>query len=201
MRKHTSKILQTALISFLGFVFFANTAFAITFSYNSQTGILNAQCSGGGTYLLILEGSPNNGGASEGIDCVTGYVDFPMFDAYGDPLLNDYWLLETNTEICYDPVQLDFSQCLLEEYIGLVEIEEISTNGIQQLVNNGEQVFQSTTGESVGGAVDFVGDNFVKLFIGTAFSFLYRMWYWIIGLVIISSIVYFSYRAFRFFRK
>lgn len=60
--------------------------------------------------------------------------------------------------------------------------------------------FASTTGFSISSVVDWAGDNLIKLFIGSGLSVLYELRYWIVALVIIAAVVYFAYRAFRFFR-
>jgi len=60
--------------------------------------------------------------------------------------------------------------------------------------------FASTTGFTVGSVVVWAGDNLIKLFIGSGLSVLYELRYWIVALVIIGAIVYFAYRAFRFFK-
>lgn len=60
--------------------------------------------------------------------------------------------------------------------------------------------FSSTTGFSVADVVVWSGDNLIKVFIGSGLAVLYELRYWIVALVIIAAIVYFAYRAFRFFR-
>lgn len=68
------------------------------------------------------------------------------------------------------------------------------------LITEASAQFASTTGFSVGSVVTWAGDNLIKLFIGSGLSVLYELRYWIVALVIIGAIVYFAYRAFRFFR-
>jgi hypothetical protein len=58
----------------------------------------------------------------------------------------------------------------------------------------------TTTGFDVGDVVTWAGDNLIKLFIGSGLAVLYELRGWIVALVIIGAIVYFAYRAFRFFR-
>jgi hypothetical protein len=68
------------------------------------------------------------------------------------------------------------------------------------LITTAESGFSSTTGFSVASVVTWAGDNLIKLFIGSGLSVLYELRYWIVALVIIGAVVYFAYRAFRFFR-
>lgn len=68
------------------------------------------------------------------------------------------------------------------------------------LITTAESGFSSTTGMSVSSVVTWAGDNLIKLFIGSGLSVLYELRYWIVALVIIGAVVYFAYRAFRFFR-
>ncbi len=68
------------------------------------------------------------------------------------------------------------------------------------LITEASAGFASTTGFEISDVVVWAGDNLIKLFIGSGLSLLYNLRYWIVALVIISAIVYFAYRAFRFFR-
>lgn len=68
------------------------------------------------------------------------------------------------------------------------------------LITAAESGFATTTGFSVGDVVTWSGTNLIKLFIGSGLAVLYELRYWIVALVIIGAIVYFAYRAFRFFQ-
>jgi hypothetical protein len=68
------------------------------------------------------------------------------------------------------------------------------------LITDASVGFASTTGFGLGSVVTWTGDNLIKLFIGSGLAILYELRYWIVALVMISVIVYFAYRAFRFFR-
>ena len=68
------------------------------------------------------------------------------------------------------------------------------------LITSASSGFASTTGFQISDVVTWAGDNLIKLFIGSGLSVLYNLRYWIVALVIIGAIVYFAYRAFRFFR-
>lgn len=59
--------------------------------------------------------------------------------------------------------------------------------------------FASTTGVTFTQLVDFMADQ-IKLVFGSGLAVLDALMPWIIALVVISAIVYFLYRAFRFFR-
>lgn len=60
--------------------------------------------------------------------------------------------------------------------------------------------FNTTTGFDVSSVVVWAGDNLIKLFIGSGLAVLYELRGWIVALVILAAVVYFAYRAFRFFR-
>lgn len=71
---------------------------------------------------------------------------------------------------------------------------------MDDLITDANAGFASTTGFSVASVVEWSGDNLIKLFIGSGLGVLYALRYWIVALVVIGAIVYFAYRAFRFFR-
>jgi hypothetical protein len=68
------------------------------------------------------------------------------------------------------------------------------------LITSATSTFMTTTGFSMADVVTWSGDNLIKLFIGSGLAVLYSLRGWIVALVIIGAIVYFAYRAFRFFR-
>jgi hypothetical protein len=68
------------------------------------------------------------------------------------------------------------------------------------LLNSATTTFAGTTGFDVSQVVTWAGDNLIKLFIGSGLAVLYELRGWIVALVVIGAIVYFAYRAFRFFR-
>lgn len=68
------------------------------------------------------------------------------------------------------------------------------------LITAAEAGFSTTTGFSISDVVVWAGDNLIKLFIGSGLAVLYNLRYWIVALVVIAAIVYFAYRAFRFFK-
>lgn len=67
------------------------------------------------------------------------------------------------------------------------------------MVDKGNTVMASTVGGSVADTVQWTGDSLIKVFIGSGLALLYELRYWIVGLMIISAVVFFAYRAFRFF--
>jgi hypothetical protein len=71
---------------------------------------------------------------------------------------------------------------------------------LDTLIGAATTSFQTTTGFSFSQLVTWVGDNLIKLFIGSGIGVLDALKYWIVALVVIGVIVYFAYRAFRFFR-
>lgn len=68
------------------------------------------------------------------------------------------------------------------------------------LITDAGTGFASTTGFTIDSVVTWTGDNLITLFIGSGLSVLYALRYWIVALVILGAIVYFAYRAFRFFK-
>lgn len=68
------------------------------------------------------------------------------------------------------------------------------------LITDASAGFATTTGFTISSVVTWAGDNLIKLFIGSGLAVLYELRYWIVALVIIGAVVYFAYRAFRFFR-
>jgi len=67
------------------------------------------------------------------------------------------------------------------------------------MINTATSTFLTTTGFSFADVVDWMSD-LLKLVIGSGLGLLNAMLPWIIALVVISAIVYFLFRAFRFFR-
>lgn len=68
------------------------------------------------------------------------------------------------------------------------------------IIGAATSTFQTTTGFSFSDVVTWVGDNLIKLFIGSGVGVLDALKGWIVALVVIGAIVYFAYRAFRFFK-
>lgn len=65
------------------------------------------------------------------------------------------------------------------------------------MISNTETGFLNTTGVTPSGVVSWTGDNLIKLFIGSGLGLLGSLAGWIVVLLIIYLIVFFSYRAFR----
>lgn len=71
---------------------------------------------------------------------------------------------------------------------------------MDQLISNASSTFNTTVGFSPSDAVTWTGTNLIKPFIGGGLDLLYELRYWIIALVVLSAIIYFAYRAFRFYK-
>lgn len=71
---------------------------------------------------------------------------------------------------------------------------------MNELISTATSTFNSTVGFTPADAVTWTGTNLIKLFIGSGLALLYELRGWIVALVVLSAIVYFAYRAFRFFR-
>lgn len=60
--------------------------------------------------------------------------------------------------------------------------------------------FESVTGFSLASLVTWSGENLILVFIGSGVALLYELRWWIAALVMIAIVIYFAFRAFRFFR-
>jgi hypothetical protein len=67
------------------------------------------------------------------------------------------------------------------------------------LISNATSTFQTTTGVSYQDVVAFMATQ-LKLVLGSGLGLLQALMPWIIALVVIGAIIYFLYRAFRFFK-
>ena len=67
------------------------------------------------------------------------------------------------------------------------------------LISNATTTFETTTGVTYDNVVSFIATQ-LKLVLGSGLGLLQALMPWIIALVVIGAIVYFLYRAFRFFR-
>ena len=71
---------------------------------------------------------------------------------------------------------------------------------LQDTIDAANTGFLAAVGINIADVVSWAGTNLYLLFIGSGLAVLYNLRYWIVALVIISAIVYFAFRAFRFFR-
>jgi len=70
---------------------------------------------------------------------------------------------------------------------------------MQGIVDTATTTFQTTTGISLDSVVDYMSD-LITLVIGTGLGVLQNLLPWILALVAIGAVVWFLYRAFKFFR-
>lgn len=68
------------------------------------------------------------------------------------------------------------------------------------LIATSSAAFEATTGFSLSSLVSWMGENLALVFIGGGVAVLMELRYWIFALVAMSIIIYFAYRAFRFYR-
>ena len=68
------------------------------------------------------------------------------------------------------------------------------------LIASSSAGFTDAVGFSLGSAVEWMGENLALVFIGGGVSILYELRYWIVALIALAIVIYFAYRAFRFFR-
>lgn len=99
------------------------------------------------------------------------------------------------------------SYTIVDEVFGVVGSMEITSivppppqNGLATLITSSGNKFASTTGFSPSEAVVWTGLNLIKPIISGGVNLLYSLRYWIIALIVLSAIVYFAYRAFKFYR-
>ena len=71
---------------------------------------------------------------------------------------------------------------------------------VEHMINNASSSFNSTIGFNPSQTVSWVGNNMIKPFIGGGVMLLMALKLWIIALVVLSAIIYFAYRAFRFYK-
>ncbi len=76
----------------------------------------------------------------------------------------------------------------------------LQDGSIRDIMDQANSNFQATTNFSITGVVGWAGDNLIKLFIGSGLGLLFDLRWWIMAMLIISSIVYFSYRSYQFFK-
>lgn len=67
------------------------------------------------------------------------------------------------------------------------------------IIANATSTFNTTVGFEISDVVTWMGD-LLKLVMGTGLGLLQALLPWIVALAVISAIVYFLYKAFRFFR-
>ncbi len=139
-----------------------------------------------GDYHVYLIDDNSNGGAGEGgVDAACNYTG-GAGSATGE---TDCLAFITGNGMTYTSGTFTYP----------APAEEVS-NPFSGLIDTADSGFTNTTGFSMAAGVGFASDNVIKLFIGSAMSVLYYLRYWILALIIISSIIYFSFRAMVFFR-
>lgn len=68
------------------------------------------------------------------------------------------------------------------------------------LLNTATSTFESTTGFSMSSLLTWSVDNLLKVFLGSGIAVLYTLRYWIVALIVIGIILYFSFRGLGFFK-
>ena len=74
------------------------------------------------------------------------------------------------------------------------------SGGIGDMIAFANSAYASTTGFTLTATAAFAGDTFFNLFAGSGLAVLYELRYWIVALLILAAIIYFSFRALRFFK-
>lgn len=70
----------------------------------------------------------------------------------------------------------------------------------EELIRNATSTFNQTVGFPPSEAVQWSGDNLIKPIMGGGFSILYVIRFWIIAVVVIYIILFFAFKAFRFYK-
>jgi hypothetical protein len=86
------------------------------------------------------------------------------------------------------------------EGTGATTIFSIVNPPYQAMLNDANSGFLGATGFALSDTVTWSGDTLIKLFMGSGLALLYELRWWIMALIMISLLVYFAYRAFRFYR-
>ena len=169
------------------------------------------------TDIKFYDDGSSPGGWLRGIDYRPGTASFLASD--GDPealgtwhivtFSNSLYLLDSNryctNDIGYNTGH-DYQDCIASaqavggQVFSFTVYPATESNGFILELANATSTFSATTGFDVAGVITWAGDNLIKLFIGSGLAVLLALRGWIVALVIIGSIVYFAYRAFRFFR-
>lgn len=68
-------------------------------------------------------------------------------------------------------------------------------------VSVNETHFASTTGFTASSLVGWTGSTLIKPFMGSGLAVLYYLRYWILVLIIMAIIIFFSYKAFKLYKK
>lgn len=76
---------------------------------------------------------------------------------------------------------------------------EPSSNMPNFIASSSEQ-FYSTTGFTMQNTIGWAGENIIKVFLGYIILVVYSLRGWIITILMLSGIIYFAYRAFRFYK-
>lgn len=79
-------------------------------------------------------------------------------------------------------------------------IDDIQSAGMALYIQNSRANFEATTGFNVNGVIAWAGDNLLRPIIGMVFLYLYGLRFWLIVLITFSALIYFTYRAFRFYK-
>lgn len=104
----------------------------------------------------------------------------PVYDCT-DPEANNYNPLAT----------IDDASCTYDAPI----------NPIWGIIDEGDNVMETVTGENMGANVQYAGDNFYKPIYGSSLAILYNLRYWIVAIIIMWIIVSFILASFRYFPK
>lgn len=170
-------------------------------SFGSWIGIFQKNISNSGTYFSPWPASLAGYG-------LCGYVGDSRIGAWPDLLQFNIDAYSGYTRHCdfYGSKDFKIVQVSLVSGIATFDVANytvtnfISAGSFSFLANNADNAFKDTTGTTMGASVGWVGNNLTEIFIGGGLSLLYYLRWWIVALILLSAIVYFSFRAYLFFR-
>lgn len=97
---------------------------------------------------------------------------------------------------------LTYIECLADpNYLGTdISITYLPNDTLSLMLASASASMEATTGFNIQGVVQWAGENLIALFIGSGLAVLLALSGWLVALLILGAIIYFAYRAFRFFR-
>lgn len=184
--------IQLIIIFLLPFTLPFNVAHATEISDTTVDQQIDIVCDAGGDSIFMWDNPSQSGDNWEGRCDGSGIFDSA---SWADEI--DGNSLSINTAGTYYVEVYDITGNITIESYDFVVSEGIVPPsvgyGLSGLVENAEGGFSSTTGVTQGAAVTWAGGALIKPFLGSAFSILYYMRYWILAVIIIFLIMYWIY--------
>jgi hypothetical protein len=71
---------------------------------------------------------------------------------------------------------------------------------MQDLITQADSGFGSSTGFSINAITKYSGDNLTYVFMGSLLGIVFGLRFWIAAVLVIAAVLYFTRRAYQFFR-